>query len=61
VLNDLLGFDANNKKIIGYAIQIAQDLSISNVVTINWGFSDIPLSTKHGDYAPAQTLMMKPM
>jgi hypothetical protein len=31
----LLGFDANNKKIIGYTTRIAQDLSISNVVRIN--------------------------
>jgi hypothetical protein len=39
----LLGFDANNKKKIGHATQIAQDLSISNVVTISWRFHDIPL------------------
>jgi hypothetical protein len=39
----MLGFDANNRKNIGYATRIVQDLSISNAVTINWRFGDIPL------------------
>jgi hypothetical protein len=39
----LLGFDANNKKFIGYATRIGQELSISNVVMISWRFGDIPL------------------
>jgi hypothetical protein len=38
-----LGFDANNKKYIGYATGIAQDLSRSNAVMINWRFGNIPL------------------
>jgi hypothetical protein len=52
----LLGFGGNNK-IIAYATPNAQDLSRTNDVTINWRLGDIPLSTKRGDYAPAQALM----
>jgi hypothetical protein len=32
----LLGFDANNKNILPTQPRIAQDLSISNAVTISW-------------------------
>jgi hypothetical protein len=58
-LHTLLGFGANNKKIIAYAtLNMPKDLSISNVVTV--GVSDMyPRRPKCRDYAPAQALMMK--
>jgi hypothetical protein len=52
----LLGFDAN-KKILSMQRLNAQDLSISNILTIR---ALVTYLTEHGDYAPEQALMMKP-
>jgi hypothetical protein len=41
--NILLGFEAKNKNYLATRNPNAQDLSISNTVTISWGFGDIPL------------------
>jgi hypothetical protein len=55
----LLGFGADNKKIMCYAtLNMPKDLSTSNVVTV--GVSDTyPYRPKRGDYDAAQALMMK--
>jgi hypothetical protein len=55
----LLGFGADNKKIMCYTTpNMPKDLSSSKTVTV--GVLDMyPHRLKHGDYAPAQAMMMK--